>query len=355
MNRTALGVLLLAGCAVAGVLAAAVLAAPRAPAESAQTTGTTGTTGTTTGSTTTGTTEPPTVPPAPPDRIAAGVAIGGVGVGGLSPEAAKARVRASVNRPLRLVYRAHRFSAKPAVLGARAAVSRAVERALRAAPGTKVRLSVSIRRARVRSFVARVSRRLARPAVDATLSLRNLRPWITPERSGRALRRRPVVRAIVAQLAANRRRPIALRTSTLRPRVTRGAYGPVIVIRRGSNRLHLYDGMRPWRIFGVATGQAAYPTPLGRFSIVTKWRNPWWFPPKSAWAAGASPIPPGPGNPLGTRWMGLSISGVGIHGTPNAASIGYSASHGCIRMHIRDAEWLFDRVSIGTTVFIVAP
>jgi lipoprotein-anchoring transpeptidase ErfK/SrfK len=52
--------------------------------------------------------------------------------------------------------------------------------------------------------------------------------------------------------------------------------------------------------------------------------------------------------------MGLSAGGVGIHGTPNASSIGYSASHGCIRMRIPDAEWLFDRVRIGTTVFIVS-
>ena len=69
--------------------------------------------------------------------------------------------------------------------------------------------------------------------------------------------------------------------------------------------------------------------------------------------ARAKPIPPGPGNPLGTRWMGLSAPLVGIHGTPDAASIGYSASHGCIRMLIPDATWLFDRVRIGTPVLIV--
>jgi len=51
--------------------------------------------------------------------------------------------------------------------------------------------------------------------------------------------------------------------------------------------------------------------------------------------------------------MGLSVPGVGIHGTPDAASIGYSASHGCIRMRILDAEWLFEHVSEGTPVFIV--
>jgi lipoprotein-anchoring transpeptidase ErfK/SrfK len=65
-------------------------------------------------------------------------------------------------------------------------------------------------------------------------------------------------------------------------------------------------------------------------------------------------VPPGPGNPLGTRWMGISSPGVGIHGTPDAASIGYSASHGCIRMLIPQAEWLFDHVDVGSPVFIVA-
>ena len=75
-------------------------------------------------------------------------------------------------------------------------------------------------------------------------------------------------------------------------------------------------------------------------------RNPWWYPPPDApWAKGAKPIPPGPGNPLGTRWMGLSAPGVGIHGTPDPASLGYSASHGCIRMFIPSAEWLFDHVA----------
>ena len=64
-------------------------------------------------------------------------------------------------------------------------------------------------------------------------------------------------------------------------------------------------------------------------------------------------MPPGPGNPLGTRWMGLSEPLVGIHGTPDAASIGYSRSHGCVRMRIDQAEWLFDHVSIGTRVMIV--
>ena len=106
--------------------------------------------------------------------------------------------------------------------------------------------------------------------------------------------------------------------------------------------------------FAVATGQTIYPTPRGRWHIVVKWKNPWWYPPvQDDWARGLKPVPPGPNNPLGTRWMGLDAPGVGIHGTDEPTSIGYSASHGCIRMQVPDAEWLFDHVDVGTTVYIV--
>jgi lipoprotein-anchoring transpeptidase ErfK/SrfK len=143
-----------------------------------------------------------------------------------------------------------------------------------------------------------------------------------------------------------------------KPKVTPRKFGPAVVIRRGSKRLTLYrpagvGSMRAVVSYPIATGMAAYPTPLGSFRIVTKQRNPWWYPPSAGWAAGAKPIPPGPGNPLGTRWMGLNVGAVGIHGTPNAGSIGYSASHGCVRMRIPDAERLFERVRVGTPVFIV--
>jgi len=130
--------------------------------------------------------------------------------------------------------------------------------------------------------------------------------------------------------------------------------GKAIVIKRGSNQLLYYNGDELKRTFRVATGQSSYPTPLGQYEIVTMQRNPWWYPPEgSAWAEGAKPVPPGPGNPLGTRWMGISSPYVGIHGTPDAASIGYSASHGCIRMLIPQVEWLFQQVDVGTPVFIV--
>ena len=76
--------------------------------------------------------------------------------------------------------------------------------------------------------------------------------------------------------------------------------------------------------------------------------------PSSPWAAGLGPIPPGPGNPLGTRWIGTSAPGIGIHGTHAPSTVGTAASHGCIRMYMSDVEWLFERVRVGTPVFFVA-
>jgi lipoprotein-anchoring transpeptidase ErfK/SrfK len=328
-------------CALAGLACAAALtsAGAASPGQSTSSTSTTTTTPTT------------TVPPA---VLPVGVTIGGVPVGGMTPEAAYAAVRAAFERPLVLVVAGRRLVPTPEQLGAVAYALNAVERAKVAPAGGQVPLRIVVDGRRVRAYVAALAKRFNREPVDARLFLRRLRPWISKDRPGLRVARQPATQAIVSALVANRKGPLALRTITSRASVTRRRFGPVIVIRRGSNRLFLYAGMRYVRTFGVATGQSVYPTPLGRHRVVVKWRNPWWYPPKSDWARGLSPVPPGPGNPLGTRWMGLSASGVGIHGTPDPASIGYSVSHGCIRMRIPEAEWLFERVRIGTSVFIVS-
>jgi lipoprotein-anchoring transpeptidase ErfK/SrfK len=285
--------------------------------------------------------------------IADGVTIGGIAVAGLTRDEAAATVESAFERPLPVVVLRHRLYPTPKRLDASAYVDGAVAQALAAPPGSAIKLRVKLDRAKAAAYVAAVAKRFDRKPLDAQLALRNLHPVVSKERAGRSLRRVQSLGRIFAALVANARTPISLDFRSFAPKLTRKSIGPVIVIRRGSNRLYLYNGMRPWRVFGVATGQSQYPTPLGRWHVVVKWRNPWWYPPHSPWAQGAKPIPPGPGNPLGTRWMGLSASGVGMHGTPDDASIGYSASHGCIRMHISDAEWLFNHVRIGTTVFIV--
>jgi lipoprotein-anchoring transpeptidase ErfK/SrfK len=281
------------------------------------------------------------------------VFIGGLFVGGMTREVAAEQLRADFALALVLKYRSYVLEVSPESLAV-PAIQRAIDQAFVAAPGTMVPLQVTVRRDRVRAYVNEVAERFARAPVDAQLYLRRNRPLITPERLGREIDRTFAERAIVSALTTGARGPIGLKGRTIKARVTLKSFGPVIVIRRGSNKLYLYKGMRYWKVFGVATGQSKYPTPLGRFRIVVKWKNPWWYPPDSDWAKDEEPVPPGPSNPLGTRWMGISSPGVGIHGTPNPGSIGYSVSHGCIRMRISDAEWLFEHVSIGTTVFIVS-
>jgi len=288
-----------------------------------------------------------------PAVIPTGVTIGGVAVGGLAPDAATTAVQQAFQTPLEFDLGTSRIFVTPDLLGAKPSIDAAIAQAAAAAPDTQLPLQVSVDQTVTAGFVAKLGKRFDRAAVNAQLLLRRNRPFITRDRAGRKLDQRRTVRDAAAALTANKRDPIRLATRAIKPKVTRAKFGPVIVIHRGLNRLYLYRGMRFWRVFSVATGQTLYPTPLGRFRIVVKWRNPWWYPPASPWAKGSKPIPPGPGNPLGTRWMGLSAPGVGIHGTPSDGSIGYSVSHGCIRMHIPEAEWLFNHVEIGTTVFIV--
>jgi hypothetical protein len=362
VRRAALAVSAFLGCALAGVLAASVVAAngPAAGSTTGTTTAATETAPPATTTVTTTTTAPTTTsaPARPQPRLPkvtrSGVRVGGVDVSGLTAMTAAAVVRSAFEEPLVLLAGGRTIVVPPSVVGARAKVLAAVERALRAPPGTNVWLGVDVRRARMNAYLAKLAKRFDREAVDAKLRLRNLRPFIVKDKTGRALDRDHARAAIGRALERNQRKPLHLRLKDVRAEIDRDDFGPVIVIRRGSNRLFLYEGAKYRRVFGVATGSSSYPTPLGSFEIVVKWRNPWWYPPDSDWAKGKKPVPPGPGNPLGTRWMGISAPAVGIHGTPDAASIGYSASHGCIRMRIPEAEWLFEHVEIGTPVFVVA-
>jgi lipoprotein-anchoring transpeptidase ErfK/SrfK len=273
-------------------------------------------------------------------------------VGGLTPSAAFTVVRLAYRTPLVVSLGRRTHTVPLARLGVTAYFWSAVKRAEHARAGSTIPLTVTVRGSDVHSFVSGLAHRFDRQPVDATIGLRDLRPHIVPEVAGRAVAHWQAVAAIVRTLRENRRGPVVLPVKALEPSVRASDFGSMIVIRRESKQLYLYEGARFVRRFPVATGQAIYPTPIGDFHIITMWRNPWWYPPDSDWAKGQHPIPPGPGNPLGTRWMGISSPGVGIHGTPDPASLGYSASHGCIRMFIPSAEWLFSRVHLGTPVFI---
>jgi L,D-transpeptidase ErfK/SrfK len=116
-----------------------------------------------------------------------------------------------------------------------------------------------------------------------------------------------------------------------------------IVVSIPDRKLVLFDGDRIVKIYDVAVGKPTTPTPEGEFRIINHVPNPTYYGPGVV-------IAPGTNNPIGTRWMGLSAAGYGIHGTNVPSSIGKAASHGCIRMRQRDLEELFDLVNVGVTV-----
>lgn len=120
-----------------------------------------------------------------------------------------------------------------------------------------------------------------------------------------------------------------------------------IVVNLPARTLYWYVGGNFVRAFPVGIGKSSTETPLGSYRVQNKAVHPWWYPP-----SGGKPVPPGPANPLGTRWIGFS-GGYGIHGNNNPASIGGAVSLGCVRMYIPDVEWLYEQVSVGTPVNVV--
>lgn len=116
-----------------------------------------------------------------------------------------------------------------------------------------------------------------------------------------------------------------------------------IVISIPDRKLALLEDGRVAKIFPVAVGAAATPSPTGSYTVAIRVSHPTWYGPGRI-------VRPGKNNPLGPRWIGLSRKGYGIHGTSNPRSIGQPASHGCIRMRNSDVEELFELVEVGDAV-----
>ncbi|MBC8014143.1 MAG: murein L,D-transpeptidase [Sporomusaceae bacterium] len=114
--------------------------------------------------------------------------------------------------------------------------------------------------------------------------------------------------------------------------------------------LSLIEKGKVSRQFDIAVGTSYEQTPTGTFHLFSKIENPTWFPGSNFFDQ--SPVPPGPDNPLGTRWMEFTQN-YGIHGTNKDWDISYPVSGGCIRMHDVEARQLYEMVGIGTPVVIV--
>lgn len=107
------------------------------------------------------------------------------------------------------------------------------------------------------------------------------------------------------------------------------------------------------RFYPIAIGQPGrFATPTGQFQLVSRVKDPTWMPPEWAGLGVDTVVPAGPNNPLGDRWMGLSMPGLGLHSTTQPNSIGSAASHGCMRMYPSMSHDLFDKVKVGMPVRI---
>ncbi|MEW6281161.1 MAG: L,D-transpeptidase family protein [Candidatus Eremiobacterota bacterium] len=124
-----------------------------------------------------------------------------------------------------------------------------------------------------------------------------------------------------------------------------------LVINLPERGLYFFKGGRFQGFYAISIGLAKdYQTPTGSYSIVSRVRDPVWYPP--AWAKEKKPVGPGPNNPLGDRWLGLSLPRYGIHSTNKPLNVGLSTTHGCIRMYPDAIRSLFEQVTVGTPVRI---
>jgi lipoprotein-anchoring transpeptidase ErfK/SrfK len=127
---------------------------------------------------------------------------------------------------------------------------------------------------------------------------------------------------------------------------TTGTLSRVIVVSLVDRKLALVENGKVVRVYRVAVGKSSTPSPAGSYTIADRVKNPTYY-------HNGKIIQPGPGNPVGDRWLGLSVHGYGIHGTNAPGSVGKAVSHGCIRLGKTDIEDLFNRVRVGDTVQLV--
>ncbi len=313
------------------------------------------------------------------DKIANGVTVAGVDVGGLNAAEARELVGRELSEPLErpvvVSARGRRFtlSADDAELRADVGgmvdsaldksrdgniISRVVRDVRGAEENVDVPPEVTYSRQAVQELVQRVKRSIDQPAQDARLNL----PALTriKEKPGRSVQAGQLQRRIESTLtvAEATDRQVGAPVKRVEPKVTRAElaskYPTLLVVDRSSFQLKLYKNLKLQKGYTVAIGADGFSTPAGMYHIQNKAVNAAWSVPNKPWAGSkAGTVVPGgsPENPLKARWMGI-FAGAGIHGTDQVGSLGTRASHGCVRMAIPDVIELYPRVPVKTPIYI---
>jgi lipoprotein-anchoring transpeptidase ErfK/SrfK len=316
------------------------------------------------------------------DRIANGVTIAGVPVGGLSEADARAKIErdliSELNKPITVHSGSHRWtlSARQAGVTVNASnmVSQAITasrqgsiftRTVRGLTGGSVHrdvpLVVSYSHAAVRGLTAKIRAAVNRAPRDATVTPGAGGLEQVPAAVGLTVENDKLGGRIDRALAATgSARLVSVPTRAVKPSVTTAQlaekYPAYIVVNRGTFKLTFYEHLKLAKTYEVAVGMEGLETPAGLHHIEWEQVDPPWYVPKKAWAGklAGTVVPPGPSDPLKARFMSIE-GGAGIHGIDPSEydSIGHNASHGCVRMRIPDVIALYDKSPVGTPVYII--
>jgi lipoprotein-anchoring transpeptidase ErfK/SrfK len=312
-------------------------------------------------------------------KIAKGVHVGEIDLGGLSAADAKARLTREFVEPLKqpivVERRGKRFQLGPkeakltADLDATVASAvdasqqgNALSQAWRTATGSQLNKDLPVKVTAsddaILRFVDRVRRGVDREGKDATLTFVDDRPVVSKSQVGMKVDTPALRKLVTASVTDPERKIIVPPVKASQPKVSaaslRKQHYKVLTVNRTTHTLRIFKNFKLEKKYSVAVGMQGLDTPAGTYTINDKQENPSWHVPMSAWAGSlaGTVVPPGPSNPIKARWMGF-FDGAGIHGTSDDASIGSNASHGCVRMHVSDVIDLYPRVPVGTTINVV--
>ncbi len=313
------------------------------------------------------------------DKIAEGVRIAGVDVGGLSEDEAaelvQRRLLAPLRHSLRVSFDGETWKLAGAKLKVHADVDEAVEEAVadsqdggfpgrlvRYVTGEEVTTSISPQvtysERAINRFVRHVAEEVNREPRNAAVDASGASLEVVAGENGRKLRDNKLTADLnAAVLNANAPHTIVADAHPTKPEVTKSEvaaeYPAYLTLDRSTFTLRLWENLKLAKTYTVAVGMEGLETPEGLYAIQEKEENPTWHVPDSAWAGSlaGTTVPPGPSNPIKARWMAI-YEGAGIHGTEETYSLGSAASHGCVRMAIPDVEELYDRVEVGTPIYI---
>jgi lipoprotein-anchoring transpeptidase ErfK/SrfK len=315
------------------------------------------------------------------DRIAPGVSIGGVPVGGLSEATAKTKLQRELatraNAPVTVHYgtRTWHITGRDAglTLNASSLVEEAASasregsifaRTARGLFGGSVHRDIPLQahysHTAVREFAERVSFDVDHPAVNASVApsatgLSEVRGHSGVEVNAKLLRSRVAHALTGALVASSVRVPEHIVHPAVSTAQLAAKYPAYIVVDRGAFTLRFYEHLKLALTYPIAVGMQGLETPAGLYAIQWKQVDPPWYVPNSAWAGALAgkTIPPGPADPLKARFMAFN-GGAGIHGIDPSeySSIGHDASHGCVRMRIPDVIALYSRTPVGTPVYV---